>query len=135
VKRLILAAVVLAVLAGGTVWLRAEEKKPTKADIKELMAKTHKGEDSPLGKLGKELKADEPSWDEVQKQVKELNTMAHALADCDDTSKRAGNFQKSVTALDAAATKKDKAAAVEARQMLVKSCSACHYGYPRGSGV
>jgi hypothetical protein len=127
--------VALAVIAAGAVWLRADDKKPTKADIKELMKKTHKGEDSPLGKLSKELKSEEPSWDEVQKQVKELNNMASALASCDDTSKVAGNFQKSVTALDAAATKKDKAAAVEARQMLFKSCGACHYGgAPRGSG-
>ncbi len=120
-------------LAGGGVWLRAEEKKPTRANIKELMAKTHKGADSPLGKLSKELKAEEPSWDEVRKQVKELNRMASALVNSDD-GRSAGDYQKSVTALDAAAAKKDKAAAAEARQMLFKSCGNCHYGHAPGTG-
>jgi hypothetical protein len=131
-KRLMAAAAVVALLAGG-VWLRAAEK--TKDDIKELMKKTNKGEDSPMGKLSKELKADEPSWPEVQKQVKELSALAAALGEYKDGGKRAERYQKGVEALDAAVAKKDKTAAVEARAALLKSCAACHYGgAPAGTG-
>ena len=44
-------------------------------------------------------------------------------------------YQKSFAALEAAVAKKDKAATVEARQNLLKSCGACHYGgAPGGTG-
>ena len=131
-KRLMAAAAMVALLAGG-VWLRAAEK--SRDDIKELMKKTNKGDDSPMGKLSKELKADEPSWPEVQKQVKELSALAAALGEYKDGGKRAERYQKGVEALEAAATKKDKGAAVEARAALLKSCAACHYGgAPAGTG-
>jgi hypothetical protein len=133
-KKLIPVMAAVAMLVGGAVWLRAADTKTTKADIKELMRKTNKGEESPMGKLSKELKADEPSWDEVQKQLKELRALSSALADCEETNKRAAEgYQKGVTALDEAATKKDKAAAVEARSKLLNSCFTCHYGGAPGS--
>jgi hypothetical protein len=134
-KRLVTAATVAALLAGG-VWLRAADKERTKDEIKELMKKTNKGDDSPMGKLSKELKSEEPSWPELQKQVKELSTLAAALGECKDIGKGgAAKYQKSVEALDAAAAKKDKGAAVEARTALLKSCASCHYGgAPNGTG-
>jgi hypothetical protein len=125
-KRLL--CVGLLVLAGG-LWLHAAEK--TKAEIKELMKKTNKGEDSPLGKLSKELKADEPSWPEIQKQMKEVSALSAALGECGALNKPGvERFQKSVAVLDEAVGKKDRTAAVEARKMMLKSCGACHYGGP-----
>jgi hypothetical protein len=134
-KRLMTAAAVVALLAGG-VWLRAADKEKTKDDIKELMKKTNKGEDSPMGKLSKELKADEPSWEEIQKQVKEFNELAAALGEY----KRVNNsgrerYQKGAADLEAAVGKKDKTAAIEARKKLLNSCGGCHYGgAPGGTG-
>jgi hypothetical protein len=130
-------AAAVAVIVGATVWLRADEpkKEKTKAEIKDLMKKTNKGDDSPMGKLSKELKADEPNWEELQKQIKEVSALATALGDYKGNAKVIESYQKNAEALEAAAGKKDKTAAVEARQNLLKSCGGCHYGgAPSGTG-
>jgi hypothetical protein len=133
-SRLTSGIVALALLAIGGLWLHAAER--TRADIKELMKKTNKGEDSPWGKLSKELKADEPSWSEVQKQMKEVSALSAALGECKELTKPGvERFQKSFAVLEEAAGKKDKKAALAARQMMLRSCMACHYGgAPAGTG-
>src|SRR5215469_2211179 len=60
----------LALLAGGTMVLTlsgAKEKKPP--SIKAIMTKAHKGENSLIRKVGKDLKEDEPNWADVQKKT------------------------------------------------------------------
>ena len=59
-KRMACVSSVVAVLI---VAAAADDTTPT---IKEIMGKLHKGDDSPLAKLKKALKSDEPDWKEVQ---------------------------------------------------------------------
>ena len=45
----------------------ADKKEPSKKDrVKDLMIQTHKGDNSPLIKVDRELKADQPASEEVQ---------------------------------------------------------------------
>jgi hypothetical protein len=124
----------LVVLAAGGIWLKAAER--TRADIKEVMGKAHKGDDSALGKLSKELKGEAPTWTDVQKQVAELKTVSIMLGEWPRVNKPGlERYQKEVAALDSAVGKKDRNAAVEARRSLLTSCFACHYGgAPEGTG-
>ena len=126
----------LTFLGGSSVWLWAAEPSKTKAEIKELMGKVNKGDGSPMGKLSKELKAETPDWPEVQKQLKEVTDLGRVLGECKELAAgKTERYQKAVSALGAAAEKKDKAAALAARKLMLQSCGGCHYGgAPQGTG-
>ena len=112
-----------------------EEKAKTKANFKTMMQKTHKGNDSPIGKISAQLKADTPDWIELTKQTKELNAMAKFLGAYEVSDSGVTPYRKGVTALESAVSKKDKPSAVEARKVFLQSCSNCHYCYaPRSTG-
>lgn len=124
----------LAVLAGLAAWLAptmAEDKKdPT---IKEIMTKAHKGADSLIETIGKELKADDPSWDDVVKNSKELATLGTALSKNDPPKgekesweKLTKLYQTNSKALVAAAEKKDKKDAAASHMKLKMMCGTCH---------
>ena len=118
-------------LTGGVLIGREGEPEKRGASLKELrelMAKAHKGDDSPLGQIRKELKADDPDWALVGKDAQALEDLADVLRDSQPYS--ADRYFKSVHDLDAAAQAKDKSAAVQALGMLRKSCASCHYGGP-----
>ena len=95
---------------------------------RELMAKAHKGDDSPLGQIRKELNADDPDWALVGKDAHALVELADVLRDSRPYA--ADRYYKSVHDLDAAAEMQDKPAAVAALVGLRKSCASCHYGGP-----
>ena len=112
-----------------------EEKGKTKVEIKAMMQKSSKGEDSPLGKISAQLKADTPDWAELTKQTKEMAAMADQLGECKELpATRVKKYQKGVSDLESAVSKKDKAGAVEARKVFLRSCSGCHYGTPESTG-
>ncbi|MBY0522560.1 MAG: cytochrome c [Gemmataceae bacterium] len=117
------------VLAAG---VGAQDKPPT---IKQIMGKVNKGPNSLCPTIGKALRADEPQWDDIQKETKELAALAAVLgknsppkgeqASWDDLAKV---YASNAKALDDAAQKKDKTAAQAAFQRLadMKNCNACH---------
>jgi cytochrome c556 len=117
---------------------KSEKKAPTRKDVKELMAKAHKGDNSTLASLQKELKAQTPDWARVVADVKSLHEMAEALRTGapsvyiyhseESLQRAAGSYADNVKALDRAAQARDSKAASAALAGLRGTCSACH-GY------
>lgn len=104
--------------------------------IKDIMGKAHKGTTSVLTVLGKELKADEPTWADIQKQTKELLGLGEGLGqntppkgERDSWSQLTGAYVKTAKELDAAAQQKDKTTAAAAQSKLAGSCKACHLAH------
>lgn len=127
-KRLACTAAALALLAAAA--LAQGEKTPS---VKEIMTKANK----PNGlyfNLSKELKDDEPMWDEIQKETKELAKLATALGKNEPTlgpkdswSKLTKDYADNAKALDEAAQKKDLRAVQTAHAKLGGgACMSCH---------
>ena len=100
---------------------------------KEIMTKLNKPPKGLTQLLEKELKAPEPSWEEIQSQAQEYVKLTTDLYKCEPSKGSADSWAKltkqygeAAKALDAAAQNKDKTAATAARQRLVRMCSACH---------
>jgi hypothetical protein len=117
---------VLALSGGG----QGADAKPT---IKQIMQKAHGGPNSLKNLLLKELKDDEPDWDEIQGQTKVYVALVSELSKNKPPKGEAASWQKltstftaDVRALDAAARKKDKRAALAAHMKVSKFCSSCH---------
>jgi cytochrome c556 len=101
-------------------------------DIKEIMSKANK----PGGfyfALVRDLKDDEPPWDDVQAGAKALNKLAAVLGkntppkgDKTSWDQLTKAYADNAKALEAAALKKDKKAAQTAATALGESCNACH---------
>ena len=111
---------------------KADKKSPSAKEVKELMAKAHKGDKSPLADLTRQLQAENPEWGQVNQDVKVLGDMAEMLRASPETYKvvytgSADAYITSTKALDRAAQGKDRKAAAEALTGLQKSCAACHY--------
>jgi hypothetical protein len=107
-----------------------EEKEPT---IKEIMTKAHKGGNSLIQKLGKELKADDPEWETIQKQTKELVKLGTSLGKNDPPKGEKESWEKltkeyleNAQSLEKSAKDKNKEKATEVQKTLTKSCMACH---------
>ena len=107
-----------------------EEKTPT---IKEIMTKAHKGGKSLIQMVGKELKADEPDWADLQKKTKELVKLGTALGKNEPPKgekasweKLTKEYLKNAKALEDAAKKQDKAAALASQKKLTGACASCH---------
>lgn len=101
--------------------------------VKDIMKKLHKGEDAPLVLIAKDLKAEPPKWDEVQKFTKDFETLGADLGKNqaprgakDSWDKMCKDFATNAQAMNAAAQKKDKAGTLAARTKLTDSCAACH---------
>ena len=97
------------------------------------MTKAHKGGDSLIEKLGKELKDDEPKWDDIQKQTKDLVDLGTALGknkppkgEQESWDKLTKKYLDEAKVLDEAAKKKDKSAAADAQKTLKTYCADCH---------
>jgi cytochrome c556 len=108
----------------------AVEDKPT---IKDIMTKAHKGGDSILAKIGKELKSDDPTWADVKSGAAELvklgGSLAKATPDKGEKAswdKQTKSYSAKATTLKKAADSMDKAAAAKALKGLTTSCKACH---------
>ncbi len=122
----LLAVVALALSRTGA----ADNKSPT---IKEIMQKAHNGDSSLLGQLRGELRDDVPEWADIQKQTKELVTLASSLGknnpprgDKESWQKLTKQYLERAKALDGAAKKKDKKASQVAYAKLRGSCGDCH---------
>jgi hypothetical protein len=108
----------------------ADDKTPP---IKEIMTKAHKGGDSLLATVGKDLKADTPDWAEVGKLSKQLVELGTALGknkppkgDQASWDKLTKDYLDTATTLETAAEKKEKKDAAAAQSKLAGSCMACH---------
>jgi hypothetical protein len=130
VKRVLCGGLALAVLAALTALSAADDKEPS---VKDIMTKAHKGGDSLLEKLGPELKADEPKWDDIQKQTKELADLGASLqkakpprGEQESWDKLTKAYADNAKALDAAAQKKEQKAAQDDYMKLKTSCMTCH---------
>ena len=115
---------------------KAGKKAPTHENIKEMMAKVHKGDRSPLANVQKELKAETPDWVQVSKNAKVLGDMAEMLRIGGPYSyseriaaaqqRVADRYADSVKDLDKAASNKDRKAATAALTGMTNTCSSCH---------
>ena len=144
-RTMIIAAAGLAcaiVFAAGLTPVQGQDKDDKKAaarkDVKELMAKAHKGDKSPLANLVKQLKTDAPEWAQVTRDVKVINEMADVLRTAGPyayyyataATKEGGarSYADRAKALDRATGAKDSKAALAALTGLQQTCSICH-GY------
>jgi cytochrome c556 len=124
-KRVLCAAAGLALLGG-----LAMAADPT---IKDIMTKAHKGGNSLLQTMNKELKEDEPDWNDVQKDSKELVELGAALGknkpprgEPDSWEKLTKGYLDTAKSLEASAEKKDKSGAKASLGKLLGSCKGCH---------
>lgn len=124
-KRVLCAGAGLALLAG-----LAVAADPT---IKEIMTRAHKGSKSLLTNMAGELKEDEPDWNDVQKDSKELVELGTSLGknkppkgDQANWDRLTRDYLSTAKALEAAAQSKDKPAAQASIKKLRDSCMACH---------
>ncbi len=130
-------AALAAVLVGLAVTLGpsgAEEKKDP--SIKEIMTKAHKGADSLIGKLTRELKADTPEWEPIQKQTKELAELGASLSKATPPQGEKESWEKLTKAYVAnakemveAAGKKDKDTTAADVMKVTKMCANCHMAH------
>jgi cytochrome c556 len=134
-KRWALGAGILALatvaLAGGR-----DDQQPT---IKEIMEKAHKGtkqSQALLTQVRNELKKDDPNWEKVQKQAKELVSLGTSLGknepprgDKESWEKLTAAYVANAKKLEAGAEEKDQAAARAAVAKLGGSCRSCHMAH------
>jgi hypothetical protein len=125
---------VLAVCAAaGLALSRSAAQDDKEPSIKQIMTKAHKGGNSLLMKIGKELKGGDVDWSQVREQSKDLVKLGKALTKNEPPKGEKASwetltklYQKNATTLDEAVDKKDKDAAVAAHGKLAGSCKACH---------
>ncbi|HZT82850.1 MAG TPA: hypothetical protein VFA26_21645 [Gemmataceae bacterium] len=128
----LLAAATLALAAHST---GAEDRPPT---VKEIMKKINRPSTGLLPDTTMDLKEDEPDWKEIQTHTKEMVALAKALGknappkgSKESWEKQTRAYLANVEALDAAARKKDKAAALAAVKKLAPKagCAGCHQAH------
>jgi hypothetical protein len=107
-----------------------KEEGPT---VKMIMTKAHKGSDSQLQRVGKQLRGDDPDWAAVQKSSKTLVKLGTDLTrakppkgEKESWARLSGAYLKNVKALSAAAEKKDRTAAIDAFKQVTGLCLKCH---------
>jgi hypothetical protein len=109
-----------------------DTKTPT---IKDVMKKLNGGTTGLTTAIAKDLDDDKPDWDDIKKETKEFVTFAEALTknkapkgDADHWKKVTKEYFDNAKALDAAADKKDKKAALAAHQKVSGRlvCMGCH---------
>jgi hypothetical protein len=123
------------VLLAGLAWAvngsgAGEEKDPS---IKAIMTKAHKGGNSLLATVRKDLMSDETNWADVQKKTKELVKLGTALGknepprgDKESWAKLTGAYVENAKALDAAVGKQQKDEALKEQMKLAGRCMECH---------
>ena len=127
-------AAAVAVMGGATLMLPSsgadDKKEPT---IKEIMTKAHKGGNSLIQEVAKDLKQKQPDWADVQEKSKELVSLGTSLGkntppkgDQASWDKLTQQYLVNAKALEDAAENKDQAAALAAHKKLTTMCAACH---------
>jgi hypothetical protein len=106
----------------------ADSKEPPLGDrIKDLMRKTHKGDESPLMRVDRGLKAETPEWAAVRKNTDALVSLQKLLGQQEIIGYRSTKeYVASVQALDKAVDKKDRGAAMAAFLKVKGTCMSCH---------
>jgi hypothetical protein len=104
-------------------------------DVKEIMGKANK----PGGlyfNLARELKEADPDWNDVRQWSKDLSQLVGALAKTEPPmgdkaawGKAVKAYAEQAAALDAAARKKDRKAALTAHQRMEPMCKSCHAAF------
>ena len=125
-----LAAALIGLAASGTQSIAEDDKDPS---IKEIMTKAHKGGNSLLSTVGKDLKSAEPNWDDVQTKTKDLVKLGKSLGkndppkgDKESWEKLTKSYLDTAKQLDDAVRAKEKSKAVTAHSKLTKMCATCH---------
>jgi hypothetical protein len=125
-----MAAVLAALMALGLPAGAADDKAPS---ISEIMKKCNGGPKGLCAMLGKALQAKEPSWDEIQKESKELVECATFLpknkppkGDQASFEKLAKGYVDIAKDIQAAADKKEQKDAAAAQKKLTATCMDCH---------
>jgi hypothetical protein len=128
-----LIACLLTALVLWTATVAAQNDKPL--SVKEVMKKINYRDSALCPVLGKMLKADAPDWDEIQKGSKQYLLNVEALTKNDPPrgdraswTKLTNDYVADARALDAAAQKKDKPAALAAHAKVANPayCNGCH---------
>ena len=101
--------------------------------IKEVMQKLHKGSNSALAKLKKDLAKETPDWAEIQARAKEFETYGESLPKNDpprgekeDFKKLADSYYENAKKLNSAAKKEDKADVQASFKKIQNACKTCH---------
>jgi cytochrome c556 len=128
-KRLVCVAAGLVLVAVGA----AVAADPT---IKDIMTKAHKGGKSLLGNINGELREDEPDWNDVQRDTKELVELGSALGkntppkgDQASWDRLTKDYVTKARSLEAAAESKNKSGAQAALKQIQGSCKVCHMAH------
>jgi len=127
-------AALAAMLTGLAVsWTQSSAEDDKEPSIKAIMTKAHKGGDSLLATVGKDLKAADPDWEDVQKKTKELVKLGTSLGKNEPPKGEKASWEKltksyldTAKQLDKGAQAKEKSKAVAAHTKLTKMCAACH---------
>jgi len=129
--RLSLKIGLLAALAAGVAYISGTSAadEPKTKNVKGCMAFQNKVR----GDLGKQVKAKDPKWDDIQKQTKEwvqisqeLGTHKPPKGDDKSWKDQTEKYQTNVKAVDDAAGKKDPDGVTKGLQTIGASCMGCH---------
>lgn len=98
-------------------------------EVEDLMEKVHDGKRSPYRQLRGQLAAPAPAWPVIDVTLPAFQTMARALAESRDAEIKgsADGYIEAVSALSAAAGKRDLRSLRKAFEALGDSCGDCHF--------
>jgi cytochrome c556 len=120
----------LAVLAVGPVGAQGGKTPPS---VKEIMKRLHQGSGAPNVIIRMELQDEQPDWAAVQRLSMDFVTLGAALGknnppkgDRQSWGKVSAQYLEAAQAMNAAAQKKDKPAALAAHTRLNQVCKTCH---------
>jgi hypothetical protein len=108
-----------------------------KLDAKQIMGKLNKPEGLYFN-IVKELREEDPNWDAVKKDAKEVARLGGMLGKTDPPKGEKDSWQtltkayaENTKALETAAGKMDKTAAKAASEKIGKSCETCHMAHKK----
>ncbi len=123
-------------LAALLVWLsgRTAAEGEKASELKETMKKVGDGSSGLFTKLGRELRDEEPVWDDARTMSKEIVRLTAGLGkftppqgDQASWQKFSKDFAESMAALDQAVAKRDRTTAFAAwKKMEAQTCVNCH---------
>jgi hypothetical protein len=104
------------------------------SELRDTMKKIGDGSSGLFTKLGRELRDEEPSWDDARKMSKEIVRLSAGLTkytpplgDKASFDKHAKGFAEQMAALDQAVGSRDRTTAFAAwKKMESQTCAACH---------
>jgi cytochrome c556 len=135
----LLAALVAGVLVAAGCGDKGKNNSPTSATdetpskIRQIMNKINEGNQAILPRVGSELAEENPPWDAIGVQVKELVQLSDELGKYDPPTGDKESWQQQTKAftdntaeLERAARARDRDKARAAHKKLEESCASCH---------